>query len=225
MNDGKTITLTTAHGERFSGYIAGPEAAPCAILILHEWWGLLPHNRQWADDFATEGYRALAIDLYDGRTTDDPAEAGQWMREIDQETADRKLSAAIDHLGTGGRKVVTYGGSFGGREAQHAAMLRPDAVIATVVAFSRMETDVERLRRLGGPVFVIYATQERTWPEKQHAFEQAMKDAGQQTHSLQLDAAHGFTNPSSPRFDAAATAEAWQATLAFLRSTCAPHRP
>jgi len=85
-----------------------------------------------------------------------------------------------------------------------------------VVGYCRLETDLDKLRELAGPVFVIHAEQEGTWPAKQEAFEAAMKAVGQRTESVSFDAAHGFTNPTSPRYDAESDREAWQATLDFL---------
>ncbi len=213
---GKEKRLRTAHGDEFSVYLAGSELSRRAILILHEWWGIKPHNRDWADRFADLGYLALVVDLYDGRVTDDPEEAGRWMRELDQTLADSKLRAAIEYLRLPGRRIATYGCSFGGKESMITSLLEPDAVSATVVAYCRMETQVEKLRRLKGPVLAIYAEQERNWPDKQQDFEAAMEQAGKITESVSYDAAHGFTNPASPRYDAAADQAAWDVTLDFF---------
>ncbi|MET0029126.1 MAG: dienelactone hydrolase family protein [Candidatus Thiodiazotropha sp.] len=210
------IQLTTRDGENFSAYLCGDEAAQAGALILHEWWGLKPHNRVWAEMLADQGYRTVAIDLYDGRVTDDAEQAATWMREIDQAAADRKLIAAIEALGAGNRKLGVYGCSFGGKQAMQASLLRPEAVTATALAYCRMETEVDKLARLQGPVLAIYAQQERTWPEKQESFEQAMKAAGKFTRSVGYDAAHGFTNPTSPRYDAAADRDAWRVLLEFF---------
>jgi carboxymethylenebutenolidase len=147
---------------------------------------VLPHNRQWADRLAEAGYLSLVIDLYDGRVTDDSEQAAQWMREVDQAAADRKLTAAIEFLSAPGRCLAVYGCSFGGKQAMR------------------------------GPVLTIYAQQERNWPQKQEDFETAMQAAGKLTEAHGYDAAHGFTNPASPRYDAEADAAAWQTLLDFL---------
>ena len=213
---GQAIQLTTAEGQPFGGYLSGDEQNQRAVLILHEWWGVKPHNRLWADKLAEAGYLTLVIDLYDGRVTDDAEEAATWMREIDQAQADRKLIAALERLAGDGRRVAVYGCSFGGKEAMQASLLRPDLVAATALAYCRMETDVEKLATLQGPVLAIYAQEERNWPQKQEEFEAAMAAAGKQTEAVGYDAAHGFTNPSSPRYDAAADEEVWQVLLGFL---------
>ncbi|MBT3091313.1 MAG: dienelactone hydrolase family protein [Candidatus Thiodiazotropha endolucinida] len=186
---GRKITLKTSQDEPFSAYLTGDKAAASAVMILHEWWGVMPHNRLWADRLADIGHLALVVDLYDGRTTDDPELAAEMMRNIDQQRADRKLLAAIDFLHTTGRRVASFGCSFGGKESMRASLLQADKVSATIVAYCRMETEVERLKKLSGPVLAIYARQERNWPEKQEAFETAMRAAGKQTESIGFDAA------------------------------------
>jgi carboxymethylenebutenolidase len=213
---GKTIQLHTAEGRPFDAYLAGPEDTRGAVMILHEWWGVKPHNREWADRLADLGYLALVVDLYDGRVTDDPEQASGWMREIDQALADEKLKAALSYLSTAGRRIATYGCSFGGKESMQATLLAPHQVAATIVAYCRMETDVEKLKTLQGPVLAIYAQQERNWPQKQEDFEVAMAFAGKETQGLGYDAAHGFTNPDSPRYDAEADRAAWESIVRFL---------
>jgi carboxymethylenebutenolidase len=213
---GKRIQLQTADGRPFDAYLAGPGDANAAVMILHEWWGIKPHNRDWADRLADLGYLALVVDLYDGRVTDDPEEASGWMREIDQSVADAKLKAALAYLSAPGRRIATYGCSFGGKQSMQASLLAPHQVAATIVAYCRMETDVEKLKTLQGPVLAIYAQQERNWPQKQEDFEVAMAFAGKDTQGVGYDAAHGFTNPDSPRYDAGADQAAWETIVRFL---------
>ncbi|MBW9257620.1 MAG: dienelactone hydrolase family protein [Candidatus Thiodiazotropha sp. (ex. Lucinisca nassula)] len=214
---GQEIELTTEQGERFKAYLAGSAESRGGILILHEWWGVKPHNRQWADQFADSGFQALVIDLYDGRVTDEAEQAAQWMREIDQQTADRKLIAALEYLAHDDRKIAVYGCSFGGKQAMQASLLKPELVDASILAYCRMETDPSKLANLQGPVLVIYAEQERNWPEKQQDFEQAMSEAGKLTESVTYDAAHGFTNPTSPRYDESADRSSWQVIVDFMQ--------
>ena len=216
---GEVIQLTTAGRQSFDVYTAGPEDANGAVMILHEWWGVMPHNRDWAERLAALDYRAIVVDLYNGRVTDDTEEAGSWMREIDQAVADEKLKVALAYLEAPDRRIVTYGCSFGGKQSMQATLLAPEKVTATIVVYCRMETDVEKLKTLRGPVLAIYAQQERNWPKKQEDFEVAMAFAGKDTEGVGYDAAHGFTNPSSPRYDAEADKAAWQTIIRFLELT------
>lgn len=53
-----------------TGYLAVPEGdePKGAIILIHEWNGLVQRIRETADAFAAEGYVALAADLYQGKT-------------------------------------------------------------------------------------------------------------------------------------------------------------
>jgi carboxymethylenebutenolidase len=56
---------------------AEPSPPVAGVLVAHDWYGLLPHVRGACDELAAAGLVALAPDLYDGRTTTDPEQAGE----------------------------------------------------------------------------------------------------------------------------------------------------
>jgi carboxymethylenebutenolidase len=210
------MILKTRDGNEFEAYVAGPEAADQAVLILHDWWGVLDYNRAWADRLAALGYLAMVVDLYDGECARTVEEAGEMMRALDQDAADSKLLTAVEFLRGKGRKVASLGWSLGGRQAMQAALLAPDEVTATVLFYCRMVTDVESLRTLGARVLAVYATQEQTFPAKMENFNRAMEAAGKQVESVVYETGHGFVNPGSERHNAAAAEAAWGKTCEFL---------
>lgn len=210
------MMLKTSDGGEFEVAEFGQEAAPAAVLIIHDWWGVLDYNREWAERLAAEGYRALVIDLYDGERARSAEEAGEMMRTLDQEIADSKLIAAINHLKQGGRKVASLGWSFGGRQALQAALLDPDTVVAAVMYYCRMLNDVEQLQQLSGPVLAIYSETEKSWPEKMDRFSAAMSAAGRSVESHSFNAGHGFVNPGSERYNGEVAEQSWQLVREFL---------
>ena len=59
---GKLIEFESAGALR-SGYLALPATpATAGVLVIQEWWGLVPHIKNVADRFAAAGYAALAPD-------------------------------------------------------------------------------------------------------------------------------------------------------------------
>lgn len=211
------MQLTSRIGDHFDCYSAGETTSDRAILIIHDWWGLKPYNRDWADQFAELGYRALVVDLYDGENPDDAQEAGEMMRNVDQEIADAKLLAALEFLNSEHGKVAVLGWSFGGLQAQYATLLDPQAVAATVFYYCRVISDPEAISTLQGPVLGIFSETERTWPEKQEKWIAAMESAGKVYEYSSFNADHGFVNPESPRFDKEANEASWQLTVDFLQ--------
>lgn len=215
------MLLKTADGIEFEIFLHGPDDAAAGVLLVHDWWGVLDYNHDWADRLVAMGYQVLLIDLYDGERARNAEEAGEMMRGLDQVVADSKLITAIDFLKRDQRPLATLGWSFGGRQAMQAALLDPETVVATVLFYCRMVTDVDQLSQLGGPVLAFYAESERTWPDKMERFSQAMSAAGQQVVTVTYSADHGFVNPRSERYNAAASAAAWEQTENFLRQQLA----
>lgn len=66
-----------------NGYLATASDAKGAIVVIQEWWGLNDQMKGIADRCAAVGYNALVPDLYDGRATHDPDEAGHMMEGLD----------------------------------------------------------------------------------------------------------------------------------------------
>ena len=67
-----------------------------AILICHEWWGLNDDMRRMAERFAGEGYLAIALDFYEGKSTADPGEAMQLVMQLKTDHALAVTKAAVD---------------------------------------------------------------------------------------------------------------------------------
>jgi dienelactone hydrolase len=48
------------------------------MIVVHEWWGITQHVRDYTKELATKGYTALAVDMYgNGKTADNPKDAGE----------------------------------------------------------------------------------------------------------------------------------------------------
>lgn len=210
------MMLKTPDGSEFEVSEFGPDDAKFGVLIIHDWWGVLDYNHEWAQRLAAEGYRTMVIDLYDGERARSAEQAGEMMRTLDQDIADTKLLAAINHLKQGGRKLASLGWSFGGRQALQAALLEPESVVAAVMYYCRMLNDVEQLQQLSGPVLAIYSETEKSWPDKMDRFSEAMAEAGRKVESHSFNAGHGFVNPGSERFNSELAEQTWRLVKEFL---------
>lgn len=212
-------------------YLSLPEGEPrAAIIVIHEWWGLDDHIRHWADRLAADGYAALAVDLYGGRSTTDPAQAMELMRGVDPARAIATLRSAVEFVETDPRvapaeTLGVIGWCFGGGWALEAALQLPGAFDAAVVYYGRPVTEVERLRPLRAPLLGVFGDlDESIPPERVDEFAHALEAAGATHEILRFDAPHAFANPSGPRYDREAAAAAWEATRAFLDRTLRPRR-
>ena len=65
MSDGKMVSIAAADGGQFNGYLALPKggAAP-GVLIIQEIFGVNAHIRDVVEEYAANGYVALAPDVF-----------------------------------------------------------------------------------------------------------------------------------------------------------------
>jgi carboxymethylenebutenolidase len=117
------------------GYVARPATgAGPGVIVIQEWWGLVPHIKSLADRFAQAGFVALAPDLYHGEQASEPDEAGKLMMGLAMDQAAKDIAGAADYLtGLAGTTdhVGTVGFCMGGSLALWSATLSPK-VVATV---------------------------------------------------------------------------------------------
>ena len=98
-----SITSTgdvAVNGSTVSGFLACPDdAAPHpAIVVIQEWWGLVPHIKDVAQRFAREDFVALAPDLYRGHTASEPDDARKLAMELQWPHAVKEILAAAHYL-------------------------------------------------------------------------------------------------------------------------------
>lgn len=128
MSESLAITTLDGRGE-FNAYVARPAGSPrAAIIVIQEIFGLNPGIRQKCDRLATEGYLALAPDLFwriEPGIELDPDMPEQLQRglqlfgQFDQNAGIRDIEATIRAARTlvDGRKVGAVGYCLGGRLA------------------------------------------------------------------------------------------------------------
>ncbi|HEY2963928.1 MAG TPA: dienelactone hydrolase family protein, partial [Pyrinomonadaceae bacterium] len=186
--------------------------------------GLVDHIKDVCDRFAGEGFVALAPDLYHGKTTKSPDEAGKLMMALRIDEAEKDLSGAaqylLDHEATTSDKVGVVGFCMGGALALYTATKNPD-IGACVVFYGGHPNVKPDLPNLHAPVLGIYAERDRSvTPESVHKLEQRLKALGKQIETViypQTD--HAFFNDTRPQvYNAEAAADAWRRTIEFLRS-------
>jgi carboxymethylenebutenolidase len=116
------IELTANDGHRFSAYRADPDGAPKgAVVVLQEIFGVNPHIRKLADNFASKGYVTLAPSLFDrvktgvelGYDESSLSEGLGLMKQVGTEQPLGDIQAAVDAVKSAG-KVAIVGYCWGG---------------------------------------------------------------------------------------------------------------
>lgn len=219
------VSYATVGGREVTGVLvrpAGVEEPLPGVIVIHEWWGLNDNVVDMTRRIAAEGYAALAVDLYGGQAASTPDEAMRLMRAAtatpQQMTSNLRqaYSFLADQQAAG--RVAVLGWCFGGAQSLRAALAMPSELSAAVIYYGQPVTDASRLAALEMPVLGLFGGADTSIPsDSVAAFRQALETANV-PHDIVTypGAAHAFANPSGERYDAAAAADAWRRTTAFL---------
>jgi carboxymethylenebutenolidase len=211
------------NGQEAEGYLAKPASGTGpGVVVIQEWWGLNDNIKSIADDLAGEGYVALAPDLYHGKVTSEPDEAGKIMMTMKMEEAAKEMSGAVDYLlksdSATGDKVGSVGFCMGGGLSLILATLKPQ-VGACVVYYGVLPTQPD-FAKIEGSVLGHFAEHD-DWanPATARDLESKLKSLGKDVEfHIYPGTSHGFFNNTRPEVhDQAAAKQTWERTLAFYR--------
>lgn len=211
------------------GYLAVPEGeGPFpAVILIHEWNGLVDRVRQVADALAEEGYVALAADLFQGQTGSSPEENMALVQAARAEPARMiaNLNDAVAYLRarpdvTG--RVGAMGWCFGGGVALSFGL---DGVNheATAIFYGQLVDDPARLASLPHEVYGTFGQLDSgPSPDQVAAFAAALEQAGV-PNDLHIydDVGHGFWLyvEQDPEVRSEPALDAWERLTAYLQRT------
>jgi carboxymethylenebutenolidase len=199
-------------------HLAEPDGrAAAGVLVVHDWYGLLPHVRDVCDELAAAGLVALAPDLYGGRTATDPEQAEALAGGMDRAATRSRLDGAVTTLRerSGGGPVGVLGWSLGGMYA--LAQATTGAVDAAAVYYAAL--DEEDAAQIHCPVLLHLAeVDEFDPPEFFDGFVTALRANGTEvTVHTWPGTEHSFANRDVALHAPDAAAKAWSITVGFLR--------
>jgi carboxymethylenebutenolidase len=212
------------HGQ-VRGYLVKPANATGplpAVVVVHENRGLNPYIEDVARRVAKAGFIALAPDGLTsvGGYPGNDAEGRDLQRTVDREKLMNDFFAAYEfmagHDDTTG-KVGCVGFCYGGGVCNALAVAYPE--LGASVPFYGRQASAEDAPRIQAPLLLQYAELDERinagWPE----YEAALKEHGKTyTAHIYPGVNHGFHNDSTPRYDEAAAALAWERTIAFFET-------
>jgi carboxymethylenebutenolidase len=219
---GDLVTFKS-NGHTCDGYIAGTGPG---VLVIQEWWGLVPHIKDVVDRYAAAGFTALAPDLYHGEASTEPDGAGKLMMAMNLAQAGKDLSGAVDLLieRSGRPKVGVVGFCMGGGLSYVIACQRPDVVAAIAPYYGAIPWEGAQpdWAALTATVVGEYA-EDDGWanPESTRALEATLRGLGKNaTLHIHPGCQHAFFNDARPEvYDAAASAVAFERTVGLFRTT------
>jgi len=224
----RNVTLDIA-GESVPGLHAlPPSGSGPAVIVIQEWWGLVPHIQHVVQRLADEGFVALAVDHYRGAETTEPDEAQKLMMGLNIGEAAADLAAAAAWLVAQdcveGTNVGAVGFCMGGGLALLAPTISRD-ICCTVAFYPAMPWPdySPDWSQYGGKAAMVHkAKSDESWAGAAIAtYADAITAAGGEVAVLDdyPDSVHAFFNDARPDvFQAANALQAWERTVAFLRA-------
>jgi carboxymethylenebutenolidase len=209
------------------GYFAGKGPA---VVVIQEYWGLVPHIQDVVERFAAEGFAAIAPDLYHGKTAKSPDEAGRLLMELDADRAEREIAGAGEWLlkqpACTSKKYGVVGFCMGGALAQYTATKEANvgAAVSFYGGFRKIAMDWNNLR---APLLLIYGENDKgVSPEQGRQLEQQLKKMGKNVELvIYPDAGHAFFNDTRKEVHKPdAAADAWRRTVDLFRTALTPSR-
>ena len=219
---GKMVEFPT-NGHMTKGYLATPAAGKGpGVLVIQEWWGLVPHIKSVCDRFAAEGFSALAPDMYHGETASEPDAAGKLFMALNIAQAEKDLAGAAKYLAghSSTSKLGVVGFCMGGQLALFAGCVASN--IGAVVDFYGVHPNVHPdYSQLSGPVLGIFAEKDAfVTPATAREVEAAIKKAGKPVEiHIYPGVDHAFFNDENKQaYNKQSADDAWRRTLAHFRA-------
>jgi carboxymethylenebutenolidase len=217
-----------SYGRTCAGYLALPSSgAGPGVVVVQEWWGLVPQITRVCDRLAAEGFTALVPDLYHGSSASytEPDEAGKLLMALRFSDAVRDLSGAVSWLlgdpRATGDAVGSLGFCMGGGLSLYLASIRPEVracvIYYGVLPWPEAQPDVSAIR---GAVLGHWAENDHAaGHEVVDALEKQLVEAGKDVEFFWYPGCdHAFFNEDRPEvYNPDAARLSWERTLAFFR--------
>ena len=219
-----------SNGTPASGYLATPTSGTGpGVLVLQEWWGLVPQLKGVCDRLAEAGFVALAPDLYHGAIAEhtEMDKANELMQSLPPDRAARDMSGAIDYLlghqAVQGNAVGVIGFCMGGMlTLLIAAMQDGKVAVATPFYGAPLGDMAPDWSGLTASVQGHFAENDNFFPiEPVQALEAQLKGMGKDVEFIvHPGTGHAFANEENPlgTHDHNAAKDAWESAIAFLKS-------
>jgi carboxymethylenebutenolidase len=193
------------------------------ILVVHENRGLNPHIEDVARRLALENFIAVAPDaLFPlGGYPGDEDKARDLFGTLDQKKTREDFLVAANYAKSipgGSGKLGCTGFCYGGGMVNFLATRVPE--LRAGAPFYGAPAPLDQVDRIKAEMTFAFADNDERINDAWPPYEEALKKAGVKYAVKRYPGTqHGFNNDTTPRYDAAAAAQAWSTMLALFNRT------
>ena len=205
------------------GFLAKPKEARRypAVIVIHEIWGLVDHIKDIASRLAREGYVALAVDLFEGKTVS-KLEEGRGLREkFTEEKILGDLNGGFNYLKTlnyvNPKSIGSIGFCMGGGLSLLLACHNRE-LAAAVVFYGRNPSPIDLVKNIPCPILGNYAGGDLLIAESDISLlKQTLTKYGKVFDiKVYPGAPHAFFNDTRESYRPEAAKDSWERTLKFF---------
>ncbi len=218
------IITVPGHGE-FTGKLT-PATVPAkpapGILLVHDGFGVQPQMRVYADALALEGYIALVVDLFRGKTASTDIEAAELARTaIAEDAAIAAIAMWADWLRSRDfvdRRLGLI--AFGPSCAWSLAAARQTTIEPMAFFYGRVQFSDQDARRYPNHVIAHFGDRDDVaGPAWRYEMENRFRRVGSKlTQVHHYPVGRNFANPLAKAYAKLDAQVAWNATVAFFVS-------
>ena len=221
LDEDAAVITVPGHGE-FTGKLT-PAKLPAkpapGILLVHDGFGVTPQMQVYADTLAFEGYVALVVDLFRGKTASTDAEAAELARTaISDDTAIAMWADWLRSRDFINRKLGLV--AFGPSCAWSLAAARQTLIHPMAFFYGRVQFSEEDAKRYPNHIIAHFGDKDDlAGPAWRYEMETRFARIGSKlTRIHNYPAGRNFANPLAKGYVKLDAQVAWNATLAFFVS-------
>ena len=218
---GRLITLSDFGAEDL-GYLAIPVTPPTVgIVLVPDAYGLDDFTRSEADRLAAQGYLVLAVDIYNGKQTTDPADLANLIQNINTDSVMKTIDSGVRFFRESPMyrtsHVVVMGWGTGATYVFQTVRDTRTTVDGAITFYGPCPSGDQELGKFYAPLCAVYSDRD---PATTHDvvlnFQQRMKAAGNDCECWFMAASSGWSEPKSKTYNPAEDREAWKVAVPFL---------
>jgi carboxymethylenebutenolidase len=206
--------------KKTGGFLARPKGGGRypAVVVIHEIWGVVSHIKDVSRRFAGEGYVALAVDLFGGKTVSELEEGRRLREELSEERILGDLRGGFDYLQSleyvHPKRIGSIGFCMGGGLSLLLACHNRD-LAAAVAFYGRNPSPIDLVKNVRCPILCNYAGADMAITESDISLlKQALTKYGKVFDiKVYPGAPHGFFNDTKGSYRPEAAQDAWKRTL------------